>query len=80
MQFNKSKQSKHISQHSPGATAMLAHADVKREHMTMKRIKEMIETAPTKSEAMQMLETYRIFGDITAAQYKKGREMIRKLF
>ena len=48
--------------------------------MTMKRIKEMIETAPTKSEAMQMLETYKIFGDITAAQYKKGREMIRKLF
>ena len=46
----------------------------------MKRIKEMIETAPTKSMAMQMLETHRIFGNITAAQYKKGRELIRKLF
>ena len=30
------QQSKHISQHSPGATAMLAHADVKRE--TMKKL------------------------------------------
>jgi hypothetical protein len=56
---------------------MLAHADVKRD---MKRIKEMIETAPTKSLAMQMLETHRIFGDITAAQYKKSRELIRKHF
>ena len=27
------QQSKHISQHSPGPAAMLAHADVKREHM-----------------------------------------------
>jgi len=59
---------------------MLAHADVKRETMKMKRIKEMIETAPTGSMAMEMLETYRIFGDITEAQYKKGRELIRKLF
>jgi len=56
---------------------MLAHADVKRD---MKRIKEMIETAPTKSTALQMLETHRIFGDITAAQYKKSRESIRKHF
>jgi hypothetical protein len=46
----------------------------------MKRIKEMIETAPTKSTALQMLETLRIFGNITETQYAKGREMIRKLF
>jgi len=71
------QKSKHISQYSPGPAAMLAHADVKRD---MKRIKEMIETAPTKSMAMQMLETHRIFANITEAQYKKGRELIRKLF
>ena len=46
----------------------------------MKKIKEMIETAPTKSMAMQMLETYRIFGDITETQYQKGRALIRKEF
>ena len=46
----------------------------------MKIIKEMIETAPTKSMALNMLETYRIFGDITENQYKKGRELIKKEF
>lgn len=46
----------------------------------MKRIKEMIETAPTKSMALDMLETYRIFGNITENQYKKGRELIKKEF
>jgi hypothetical protein len=46
----------------------------------MKRIKEMIETSPTKSMALNMLETYRIFGDITENQYKKGRELIKKEF
>ena len=46
----------------------------------MKRIKEMIETAPTKSMALNMLETHRIFGGITENQYKKGRELIKKEF
>jgi hypothetical protein len=46
----------------------------------MKRIKEMIETAPTKSMAMDMLNTWRLFGNITEQQYTKGRELIRKEF
>jgi len=46
----------------------------------MKKIKEMIETAPTKKMAMDMLETFRIFGNITDRQYQKGRELIRKEF
>jgi hypothetical protein len=46
----------------------------------MKKIKEIIETSPTKSMALKMLETYRIFGNITETQYKKGRELIKKEF
>jgi hypothetical protein len=46
----------------------------------MKKIKEMIETAPTKSIAIEMLNVYRIFGDINQTQYEKGRELIRKEF
>jgi hypothetical protein len=46
----------------------------------MKRIKEMIETAPTKKDAREMLETWRIFGNITAAQYANGLKLIQKLF
>jgi hypothetical protein len=46
----------------------------------MKRIKEMIETSPTKRDAMQMLETWRVFGNVTDDQYQKGRDMIRKYF
>ena len=44
----------------------------------MKKIKTMIESAMTKRDAMQMLETYRIFGNISESQYQKGRELIRK--
>jgi len=40
----------------------------------------MIETAPTKRDAMQMLETWRVFGNVTDDQYQKGRDMIRKYF
>ena len=47
---------------------------------TMKKIKEMVNTAPTKSMAIEMLNIYRNFGDITEDQYKKGRELIRKEF
>ena len=46
----------------------------------MKKIKHMIETAPTKKMAMDMLEIFRIFGNITDEQYQKGRELIRKEF
>ena len=46
----------------------------------MNRIKKMIETAPTKRDAMQMLETWRVFGNVTDDQYQKGRDMIRKYF
>jgi len=46
----------------------------------MKRIKEMIASAPTKRDAMQMLEAWRIFGNVTDDQYQKGRAMIRKYF
>jgi hypothetical protein len=45
----------------------------------MKRIKEMIETAPTKSMAIDMLNTWRLFSNITDKQYTKGRELITKL-
>ena len=37
--------------------------------MTMKEIKEMITTAPSKSMALRMLETWRIFGTMTEDQY-----------
>ena len=46
----------------------------------MKKIKEMVNTAPTKSMAIEMLNIYRNFGDITKEQYEKGRELIRKEF
>ena len=46
----------------------------------MKRIKEMIETAPTKLMAIDMLNTWRLFGNVTEQQYTKGRELIRKEF
>ncbi len=46
----------------------------------MKKIKEMISSATSKREAMQMLESLRIFGSVDEMQYKKGRELIRKEF
>lgn len=46
----------------------------------MKKIKEMIESAPTKRDAMSMLETWRIFGNVSDTQYAKARELIRKEF
>lgn len=46
----------------------------------MKKIQNMIESSPTKSEAMNMLNTWRIFGNITEEQYSKGREFINKEF
>jgi hypothetical protein len=46
----------------------------------MKKIKDMIESAFTKKQAMHTLETWRIFGNITDQQYKKGRELINLEF
>jgi hypothetical protein len=45
-----------------------------------KRIQEMIESAFTKKQAMDMLETWRIFGSITNGQYHKGRKLIEQQF
>jgi len=46
----------------------------------MKKIKEMVESSFTKKQAMDMLETYQLFGNITEDEYKKGKAMIRKEF
>ena len=46
----------------------------------MKKIKHMIETTPTKSMAIDMLNTWRIFGNITESQYEKGRKLITEEF
>jgi hypothetical protein len=44
----------------------------------MNKIKTMIETAPTKLMAINMLDTWRLFGEITESQYKSGRKLITK--
>ena len=46
----------------------------------MKKIKAMVESAPTKRDAMEMLEAMRIYGNLSDAEFKKGRELIRKEF
>ena len=46
----------------------------------MKKIKAMVESAPTKKDAMEMLEAMRIYGNLSDANYEKGRELIRKEF
>lgn len=46
----------------------------------MKKIKNMIESAPTKMDAINMLNTWRTFGNITEEQYNKGRELISEEF
>lgn len=46
----------------------------------MEKIKEMISSAPTRSMARDMLNTWRLFGNITEKQYQKGRELITKEF
>lgn len=46
----------------------------------MKKIKEMIESASSKMGAIDMLNTWRLFGNITEQQYIKGRELIRSEF
>ena len=46
----------------------------------MKKIKAMIESAPTKKDAMDMLNWMRLYGNISDVNYQKGRELIRKEF
>ena len=46
----------------------------------MKKIKEMIEGAPTKKMAIEMLDSMRIFGDVSDINYEKGKKLIRKEF
>ena len=46
----------------------------------MKKIKAMVESAPTKKDAMEMLSLMRLYSNISDAQYQKGRELIRKEF
>lgn len=46
----------------------------------MKKIKAMVESAPTKKDAMDMLNWMRLYGNISDADYQKGRELIRKEF
>lgn len=46
----------------------------------MKKIIEMIESAPTKSMAMVMLDVHLIYGDISEKQYDKGKKLIIKQF
>jgi hypothetical protein len=46
----------------------------------MKKIKAMVDSAPTKRDAREILEAMRLVGNITEAQYAKGRELIRKEF
>ena len=46
----------------------------------MRRIKAMVESAFTKLEAINTLNTWKLFGNITETQYNKGRKLIRKEF
>lgn len=46
----------------------------------MKKVIEMIESAPTKSMAMEMLDIHLIYGDISKKEYDKGRKLIVKEF
>ena len=48
--------------------------------MTKEKIKDMVESAPTKSMALNMLETWRIFGDLSEKQYVKARKLVNKEF
>lgn len=45
--------------------------------ITMERIKDMVESAFNKKDAMDMLETWKTFGNMTDEEYNYGRELIR---
>jgi hypothetical protein len=46
----------------------------------MSKIKKMIESAPTKKMVKEMLESMRIFGNVSEIQYKQGLDMIKEEF
>jgi hypothetical protein len=46
----------------------------------MKKIKEMVDSSFSKRDAMQMLETWRIFRGLSDNLYEKGREYIREVW
>jgi hypothetical protein len=46
----------------------------------MKKIKEMIESAPNKITAIEMLNTWIMIGHINQEQYEKGRKLITNEF
>ena len=46
----------------------------------MKRIKQMIESAPTAKMAREMLNAMRMLSSVTEEEYEKGRELIKKEF
>ena len=48
--------------------------------MTMKEIKEMIESAFTAKDAKDMLRLWHGFGKISAEQLKKGYKLVEKEF
>ena len=46
----------------------------------MKKIKEMIESAPSKTMARETLNTWIMLGHISQEQYEKGRKLITNEF
>ena len=56
------------------------HTKMKKEIVNLKKIKEMVNSAPTKKDATDMLSWMCIYGDLGDTLYQKGRELIRKEF
>jgi hypothetical protein len=48
--------------------------------MSMKKVREMIVSAPSKRDAIQMLETWRIFKGLNETDYQKGRLIIKEIW
>jgi hypothetical protein len=46
----------------------------------MKKIKEMVESAPTKKDAIDILNIWHVFKGLSDSLYNKGRELITKEF
>lgn len=46
----------------------------------MKKIKEMVDSALSKRDAMQMLETWRIFRGLNDTLYNKGKAYIKEVW
>ena len=46
----------------------------------MKKIKEMVDSALSKRDAMQMLETWRIFRGLNDTLYNKGKIYIKEVW